>query len=81
MTHRVAREVVLSMDSNLRPNAEEGREYVSTHGFSETLCLHLWRRVDRWRRNAGGGYPASPCLQDGEEKAQGAENCAQGPGS
>jgi hypothetical protein len=60
----------------LCPKAEEGREYVSTHGFSETLCLHLWRRAYRWRRHAGCGYAACTGLQGSEEKGEGAQDRA-----
>jgi hypothetical protein len=51
------------------PNAEEGRNYVSTHGFSEIMCLHLWRRIDRWRRDEGGRYAPRASSESGQEKA------------
>lgn len=59
-----------------RFTTEEGRDYVSTHGFSEIMCLHLRGRAHRWRRNAGRRHAACTSAkgEPRQEKAQGAQN-------
>lgn len=40
-------------ETSLNFETEEGLDYVSTDGFSETLCMHLRRCFDWWGRDAG----------------------------
>jgi len=50
------------------PVAEKGRDYVSTHGFSEIMCLHLWRCADWWRRSAHCRYDSGAGAEGREEE-------------
>jgi hypothetical protein len=64
-------------DHRICPNAEEGRDYVSTHGFSKIMRLHLRWCFDWRRRDAGGRHAPSAGPQGRKKEAsQGAQNCA-----